>query len=220
MSERIRVLVVDDHPVFRRGLLAALADADDIDVVDAVGTGTEAKSAAALLAPDVVLLDLNLSDSNGIDVTTAIIEAGFTGRVLILTMYSEDAALVSAMNAGARGYLLKGASQDEIISAIRAVTSGALVFGGQVSAQVAARVGAAERGHLPALTQREEEVLGLMADGRTNTEIARILVLGDKTVRNHITNIFSKLQVTHRAEAVSLAHGAGLGTRGGYLPWH
>ena len=220
MTDRIRVLVVDDHPVFRRGLLAALDDADDITVIGAVGTGLEATDATAVLHPDVVLLDLNLPDTNGIDVTTAIIEAGFTGRVLILTMYSEDAALVSAMHAGARGYLLKGASQEEIISAVRAVMSGGLVFGAQVSAQVTARVGAPDRRHLPALTLREEEVLALMADGRTNTEIARILVLSDTTVRNHITNLFAKLQVTHRADAVSLAHSAGLGTHQGSLPWH
>jgi len=219
MTSTIRLLVVDDHPVFRRGLLAALEDADDIAVVGAVGTGLEAKDATASLAPDVVLLDLNLPDTNGIDVTTTIIRAGFTGSVLILTMYSEDAALVSAMNAGARGYLLKGASQEEVISAIRAVASGGLVFGAQVSAQVMARVGATDRRRLPALTQREEEVLALMADGRTNTEIARILVVGDKTVRNHITNLFAKLHVAHRSEAISLAHAAGVGAPGGSLPW-
>ena len=219
MTDTIRVLVVDDHPVFRRGLLAALEDADDIRVIGAVGTGLEAMNATVVLAPDVVLLDLNLPDTNGIDVTTAIIEAGFTGRVLILTMYSEDAALVSAMHAGARGYLLKGASQEEILSAVRAVMSGGLVFGAQVSAQVTARVGAPDRRHLPALTAREEEVLALMADGRTNTEIARVLVLGDKTVRNHITNLFAKLHVTHRADAISLAHAAGVGTTGRSLPW-
>jgi DNA-binding NarL/FixJ family response regulator len=219
MTDPIRVLVVDDHPVFRRGLLAALEDSEDIDVIAAVGTGVEATASTAALAPDVVLLDLNLPDTNGIDVTKAIIDAGFTGRVLILTMYSEEAALVPAMNAGARGYLLKGASQEEITSAIRAVMSGGLVFGAEVSAQVTARVGAAGGRHLPTLTAREEEVLALMAEGRTNAEIARILVLGDKTVRNHITNLFAKLGVTRRADATSLAHAAGVGTSGRQLPW-
>ena len=220
MNERIRLLVVDDHPVYRRGLLAILSDAEDIDVVGAVGTGTEAIEAAAELAPDIMLLDLNLPDTNGIDVTKRLVASGFSGQVLVLTMYAEDAALVSAMEAGARGYLLKGASQEEIVSGIRSVVAGGMVFGAQVSAQVAARVTAGDRRHLPALTAREEEVLALMADGRTNTDIARRLVLSDKTVRNHITNLFAKLGVTDRRDAVSLALEAGLGAQGGTLPWH
>lgn len=220
MTERIRLLVVDDHPVYRRGLLAVLSDAEDIEVVGAVGTGTEAIEAAAELAPDIMLLDLNLPDTNGIDVTKMLVASGFSGQVLVLTMYAEDAALVSAMEAGARGYLLKGASQEEIVSGIRSVVAGGMVFGAQVSAQVAARVTAADRRRLPALTAREEEVLALMADGRTNTDIARRLVLSDKTVRNHITNLFAKLGVTDRRDAVSLALEAGLGAQGGTLPWH
>jgi DNA-binding NarL/FixJ family response regulator len=220
MTERIRLLVVDDHPVFRRGLLAVLSDSEDIEVVGAVGTGTDAIEAAADLAPDIMLLDLNLPDTNGIDVTKRLVASGFSGQVLVLTMYAEDAALVSAMEAGARGYLLKGASQEEIVSGIRSVVAGGMVFGAQVSAQVAARVTAADRRHLPALTAREEEVLALMADGRTNTDIARRLVLSDKTVRNHITNLFAKLGVTDRRDAVSLALEAGLGAQGGTLPWH
>ena len=220
MADRIRLLVVDDHPVFRRGLLAVLSDAEDIDVVGAVGTGTEAIEAAAGLAPDIILLDLNLPDTNGIDVTKKLVGSGFSGHVLVLTMYAEDAALVSAMEAGARGYLLKGASQEEIVSGIRSVSSGGMVFGAQVSAQVGARVTAADRRHLPALTVREEEVLALMAHGRTNAEIAGHLVLSDKTVRNHITNIFAKLGVTDRRDAVSLAREAGLGAQSGSLPWH
>src|SRR5665647_3114241 len=138
MAERIRLLVVDDHPVFRRGLLAVLSDAEDIEVVGAVGTGTDAIEAAAELAPDIMLLDLNLPDTNGIDVTKMLVASGFSGQVLVLTMYAEDAALVSAMEAGARGYLLKGASQEEIVSGIRSVVAGGMVFGAQVSAQVAA----------------------------------------------------------------------------------
>src|SRR5665647_246018 len=212
MAERIRLLVVDDHPVFRRGLLAVLSDAEDIQVVGAVGTGSEAIEAAAELAPDIILLDLNLPDTNGIDVTKRLVGSGVSGQVLVLTMYAEDAALVSAMDAGARGYLLKGASQGEIVSGIRSVASGGMVFGAQVSA--------ADRRHLPALTAREEEVLALMADGRTNTDIAQRLVLSDKTVRNHITNLFAKLGVTDRREAVSLARKAGLGAHNGTLPWH
>lgn len=219
MTESIRLLVVDDHPVFRRGLLAVLSDVEDIEVVGAVGTGSAAIEAATAFAPDIILLDLNLPDTNGIDVTKKLVDSGFSGQVLVLTMYVEDAALVSAMEAGARGYLLKGASQEEIISGIRSVMSGGMVFGAQVSAQVAARVTAADRRHLPALTVREEEVLTLMADGRTNSEIARRLVLSDKTVRNHITNLFAKLGVTDRLSAVVLARDAGLRGSGGSLPW-
>ena len=220
MTEGIRLLVVDDHPVFRRGLLAVLSDADDIEVVGAVGTGSEAIEMATALAPDIIMLDLNLPDTNGIDVTKKLVDSGFSGQVLVLTMYVEDAALVSAMEAGARGYLLKGASQEEIISGIRSVVSGGMVFGAQVSAQVAARVAAADRRHLPALTAREEEVLALMADGRTNSEIALRLVLSDKTVRNHITNLFAKLGVTDRRSALLLARDAGLRVQGGSLPWN
>ena len=220
MTEGIRLLVVDDHPVFRRGLIAALFDADDIEVIGSVGTGSEAMAAAAALVPDIILLDLNLPDTNGFDVTKRLLDSGFSGQVLVLTMYGEDAALVSAIEAGAHGYLLKGASQEEIISAIRSVMSGGMVFSAQVSAQVAARVTAADGRHLPALTAREEEVLALMADGRTNSEIARRLVLSDKTVRNHITNLFSKLGVTDRLSAVLLAREAGLPGRSGSLPWH
>jgi DNA-binding NarL/FixJ family response regulator len=219
MTELIRLLVVDDHPVFRRGLLAVLSDAEDIKVVAAVGTGAEAIEAAGSLSPDIVLLDLNLPDTNGIDVTRALLGSGFLGQVLVLTMYAEDAALFSAMQAGARGYLLKGASQEEIVSGIRSVVSGGMVFGAQVSDRVAARVTAAGRRHLPALTAREEEILTLIADGRTNTEIARRLVLSDKTVRNHITNLFAKLGVADRRDAVRLAREAGLGAQGGTLPW-
>jgi DNA-binding NarL/FixJ family response regulator len=219
MTERIRLLVVDDHPVFRRGLLAILADAPDIEVVDAVGTGGQAIEAAQLLAPDIILLDLNLPDTNGIDVTKKLVASRFPGQVLVLTMYAEEAALVSAMEAGARGYLLKGATQEQIVAGIRSVAGGGLVFGAQVSARVTARISATDTRRLLTLTAREEEVLTLIADGRTNAEIARRLVLSDNTVRNHITNLFSKLGVTDRQSAASLAHDAGVGRQGGSLPW-
>jgi DNA-binding NarL/FixJ family response regulator len=219
---RIRVLVVDDHPVFRRGLLSVLADDADLEVTSAVGTGKEALSSALEHRPDVVLLDLNLTDLNGIEVTSRLVAQGFSGKVLILTMYDDEVALVAALQAGARGYLLKGATQDEILAGIHAVSSGGMVFGSGVVPTIADRLtGITSQRPKKALglSERETEILALIADGRSNADIAHVLFLSDKTVRNHITSVFSKIGVTDRAAAKARAREIGLQTRAAELPW-
>lgn len=218
----IRVIVVDDHPVFRRGLLGVLADADDIEVTATVGTGEEALTAISHDQPDVVLLDLNLPDMSGIEVANRLASRNFHGSVLILTMYDDDVALVGALQAGARGYLLKGATQNEIVAGIRSVVAGGMVFGSAVAATVADRLLGSDAHRLTrvlGLTERETEILRLITGGRTNSEIARSLFLSDKTVRNHITNIFAKIGVKDRAAAIEQGRRHGLDTGADDLPW-
>jgi DNA-binding NarL/FixJ family response regulator len=221
-SACIRVVVVDDHPIFRRGLLGALEDAADVDVVGWAGNGDDALAVIADTAAQVVLLDLNLPGLNGIEVASRLTAQGFDGAVLILTMYEDEAAVMAALGAGARGYLLKGAMQDEILAGIRAVASGGMVLGSAAASAVASRLSGASPsrpGKELGLTEREAEILSLMADGRRNTEIARTLFLSEKTVRNHITSIFTKLGVTDRAAAVTRAREHGLRVGGRDLPW-
>ena len=217
----VTVLVVDDHPVFRRGLVTVLTDAEGITVTGAVGTAADALAVVAAGPPDVVLLDLNLGDGNGIEVTRQLVARGFPGAVLILTMYDDDVALVAALQAGARGYLLKGAGHDEITAGIRTVVGGGMVFGSAVASAVAGRLvsSATDRpARVLGLSERETEVLGLIADGRSNSEIARLLFLSEKTVRNHITNVFAKIGVTDRPAAIVQARANGLTPRR-QLPW-
>jgi DNA-binding NarL/FixJ family response regulator len=219
---RTRVVVVDDHPIFRRGLLSALEDATDVEVVGSASTGEQALATIATNSPDVVLLDLNLPGLNGIEVASRLTVQGFGGAVLILTMYEDDVAVMAALRAGARGYVLKGATQEEIVAAIRAVAGGGMVLGAAAASAVADRL----TGSSPTtaardmgLTAREAEILTLIAGGRRNTQIARALYLSEKTVRNHITNIFMKLGVTDRAAAVARAREGGLRSADRDLPW-
>jgi DNA-binding NarL/FixJ family response regulator len=211
----IRVLVVDDHPLFRDGVVAALLTAQDVDVVGEAGDVASAVSSAAELRPDLVLMDLQLPDGSGVDATRAITQAQPSVRVLVMTMSDDDEAVVAAMRAGARGYVIKGTGRDEVLHAVRTVSAGGAVF----SPAVADRLGglfaslAAVPGKVafPSLTTREQEVLDLVARGYDNRRIARELFLSDKTVRNHVSNVLTKLEVDDRAEAVRRARNAGLG---------
>ena len=212
----IGVLVVDDHPLFRDGVVAALLTAADVDVVGEAGDVAGALAAAAELSPDLVLMDLQLPDGSGVDATRALREAQPSVRVLVMTMSDDDEAVVAAMRAGARGYVVKGTGRDDVLHAVRTVAGGGAVF----SPGVADRLGglfaslAAVPGKVafPSLTAREQEVLDLVARGYENRRIARELHLSDKTVRNHVSNVLTKLEVEDRAEAARRARNAGLGT--------
>jgi len=213
--EQLRVLIADDHPLFRQGLRTALQSAADVEVIGEASTGTEAMELADTLQPDVVLMDIQMPESNGIQATRAIVETSPHIRVLIVTMFQDDASVFMAMRAGARGYVLKDAEKEDILRAIRAVGRGEAIFSPAIAGRVIdffSAVGrAAPREVFPALTEREREILQLLARSYTNTDIARELTLSPKTVSNYLSNIFSKLQVADRAEAILRARQAGLG---------
>jgi DNA-binding NarL/FixJ family response regulator len=212
--EPLRVLVADDHPLFRDGLRSALASHGDAEVVGEAATGDAAITSALELQPDVVVMDLQMPGANGIEATRRIIEASPHIGVLVLTMFEDDDSVFAAMRAGARGYLLKGAGQDEIARAVRAVAAGEAVFGPAVAQRLMDFFASQPSGPPPAfpdLTEREREILELVAQGESNQSIARRLFLSQKTVRNHVSNIFTKLQVADRAQAIVRAREAGLG---------
>jgi DNA-binding NarL/FixJ family response regulator len=210
-----RLLLVDDHPLFRDGVLAALATADDVEVVGECGDAAGAVAAARELAPDLVLMDVNLPDGSGIDATRDIVRERPATRVLMMTMSADDDAVVAAMRAGARGYCIKGAGRAELLHAVRTAARGGAVFSPAVADRLGAFFGslAAVPGQaaFPQLTEREREVLDLLARGHDNRRIARELVLSDKTVRNHVSNVLAKLDVEDRATAAARARNAGLG---------
>jgi DNA-binding NarL/FixJ family response regulator len=213
----LRVLVVDDHPLFRFGLCAALAQREDIEVVGEAAGGHAAIDVATSAKPDVVVMDLHLPDLGGVEATRAITNADPKVGVLVLTMFDDSESVFNAMRAGARGYLLKGAEPDELVRAVQAVARGEAIFGQRVAAQVLRYFNGlnASTVSFPELTAREREVLELIAAGRNNSEIAQVLSLSGKTVRNHVSIIFSKLRVADRAQAIVRAREAGLGQRPG-----
>ena len=214
----IRVVVVDDHPLMREGMRALVASLTDIEIVGEAGDGEAACREAQLTHPDVVVMDLHMPGVNGVEATRSILRVAPATRVLVLTMFEDDESVFAAMRAGASGYLVKGAQQDEIVRAVRSVAAGQAVFGPTVARRIIDFFAGGGRNTSPAepfpeLTAREREVLDLIAAGHANAVIARRLVISPKTVSNHISAIFAKLQVADRAEAIVRARQAGLGHR-------
>jgi DNA-binding NarL/FixJ family response regulator len=211
----MKVLVVDDHPLYREGLITALSTMDDVEVVGEAADGETAVAEAARLDPDVVVMDLHMPGTNGIEATRRIVAQRSETAVLVLTMLEGDDSVFAAMRAGDRGYLLKGAERAAIARALSAVAAGEVVFSSGVAAHVlrffTAGPALGKATPFPELTDREREVLDLVARGLTNQAIASRLTLSEKTVRNHVSNVFGKLLVADRAEAVARARDAGLG---------
>jgi DNA-binding NarL/FixJ family response regulator len=212
--EPLRVLLADDHPVFLGGLRALLDSTPGLEVIGEAATGDEAVSAATAHQPDVVVMDLQMPGRNGIDATREIVARSPHIGVLVLTMFEDDDSVFAAMRAGARGYLLKGSAPRDVVRAIETVGSGEAVFAPAIARRLIDFFTASPTAYpFPELTEREREVLDLLAQGRTNADIARVFVLSAKTVRNHVSNILTKLQVADRAQAIIRAREAGLGHR-------
>lgn len=213
--EPIRVVLADDHTLFRDGMRALLTSIPDTELVGEASTGDEAIDRVAQLQPDVLLMDIQMPGTNGIDATRAILRVSPHIGVIMLTMFEDDDSVFAAMRAGARGYILKGANQAEMLRAVRAVAAGEALFGPTIAQRLIAYfsspVVATPHAAFPELTDREREVLALISQGANNTDIAERLFLSPKTVRNHISNIYSKLQVADRAQAIIRARDAGLG---------
>lgn len=214
--ESIRVLIADDHTLFRDGLRALLASIPDIEVLGEASSGREALRLAVEHQPDVILMDIQMPDLNGIEATRQILRTSPHIGIIMLTMFQDDDTVFAAMRVGARGYVLKGADQGVLLRAVRAVANGESLFSPEIAArlmQFFASLGPVSRTEIfPELTDREREILSFIADGQTNADIAEKLVISMKTVRNHVSNIFNKLQVADRAQAALRAREAGLGS--------
>ncbi len=224
MKNRIRVLIADDHPLFRDGLRALLSSIPQTELVGEAANGEEVLKQAAKLRPDVILMDIQMPGLNGVDATRMILHTNPNIGVIVLTMFEDDDSVFAAMQAGARGFILKGADETEILRAIGAAVRGEALFGAPIAKRLM-RFFSAPRSSLPAqafpeLTEREREILDLMAQGLNNIEIAERLIISSKTVRNHTSNIFSKLRVADRTHAIILAREAGLGQTTGEKEMH
>lgn len=219
--ESIRVLIADDHPFFRDGLRVLLEATPDTTLVGEAASGDEAVTLAASAEPDVVLMDLQMPGLNGIEATRQIVYTSPHIAVLVVTMYEDDASVFAAIQAGARGYLLKGADREEMLLAIRAVSRGEAIFGPAIARRLmqyfapppSEPTSVPQPAIFPELTERERAILALIAAGHDNQQIANQLFLSLKTVRNYASNIYSKLQVVDRVQAIIRAREAGLGQR-------
>lgn len=209
-----RILIADDHPVFRFGMRALIEAQEDMVVVGEAETGNDVIEKATSLVPDIILMDINMPEVNGIEATYRILKSMPDMTILIITMFDDD-TVFTAMQAGAQGYLLKGAQGGETLRAIRAVANGEVIFSPGVAKQMMRYFAGGKKSEpdtpFPELTPREIEILDLVAQGLTNNAIAERLVLSSKTIRNHVSNIFGKLQVASRSEAIIKAREAGLG---------
>jgi DNA-binding NarL/FixJ family response regulator len=214
--DTLRILVAEDHPLFRKGMISLLSSVPEFEVIGEAPTGEEAVVRAADLQPDVVLMDLQMPEVNGIEATRRILQESPSVRVLVVTLFEDDDSVFMALRAGARGYVLKDADEEEMVHAIRAVGKGEAIFSPAVATRVLAYFAATPPGGtppqaFPTLTEREREILNLIAQGHPNPSIARQLSLSTKTVGNYVSNIFTKLQVADRAQAIIRAREAGLG---------
>jgi DNA-binding NarL/FixJ family response regulator len=209
----LRVVIVDDHPIVRNGLRSLLESVDRFDVVGEAASGEQAVAAAAVCRPDIVIMDIEMPGMGGIEATRQVSSADPPSAVVMLTMYGEDELVFDALRAGARGYLLKGALQEDVVRTLEAVARGDAVFGSDVANRILRTLAhpRSTPAPFPQLTEREQEVLALLADGTPNGRIAQRLGLSSKTVANNVSNILTKLQAPDRAAAILQARRAGLG---------
>jgi DNA-binding NarL/FixJ family response regulator len=218
MEQRFRILIADDHPLFRGGIRTLLETLPDVEVIGEATTGVETVSMVQVHQPDIVLMDLKMPEMSGIEATRRILEIQPQTRILMITMFEDDPSVFTAMRAGARGYILKDAERDDIVRAIRAVGRGEAIFSPSIAARLmdffTTATSTVPREAFPMLTTREREILHLMTQSTSNAEIADLLSLSGKTVANYVSNILGKLQVADRDAAIRQARDMGMGSPG------